>query len=114
MRNITIMEVIDWIMEHREGSDAFKDYPHNKIAAEINNAIKHGCFRLETNSKEEIVGVVCGEKFHQAKCILIHDVLTTHPDALKALWSRYLLTYPDWTLVAGHKGKMKTFYKAKV
>ncbi len=113
MRNITLQEVVNWIVEHRGNSDAFKDYSHNKIASEIQNAVKQSLFRLELNSKQEIIGVVCGERFPVAKCILIHDVLTIHPDALKALWSRYLRAFPDWTLVAGHKGKMKTFYQAK-
>lgn len=112
MKNITIYEVINWIMKHRTG-DAFKDYSHNKIANEIINSIKHECFRIEVNYKEEIIGVVCGEKFKEAHCILIHDVLTIHPDALKKFWSIYLNKYPDWSLVAGHKGKMKTIYKAK-
>ena len=113
MRNITIQELVQWIIDHRSNSDAFKDYSHNKIVSEIQKSIKHNVFRLETNTKEEIIGVVCGEKFYEAKCILIHDILTTHPNALKAFWSRYLTTYPDWTLVAGHKGKMKTLYKRK-
>lgn len=112
MRNITIYEVVDWIIYNRSG-DAFKDYPINKIVNEINQAIKQNVFRIEVNHKEEIIGVVCGEVFEKAKCILIHDVLTTQPEALKKLWQRYLKTFPDYTLVAGRKGKMKTFYKAK-
>jgi hypothetical protein len=113
MRNITIYEIVDWIVKHKEGTNAFKDYPINKIASEIIQSVRHGVFRIETNSKEEIIGVICGEKFEKARCILIHDVLTITPEALKLLWSRYLITFPDWTLVGGHKGKMKTFYKAK-
>jgi hypothetical protein len=112
MRPVDITEVVTWILDHRSG-DAFKDYSPNKIVNEIKEACKSGCFRIELNSKEDIIGVVCGQKFHEAKCILIHDILTTHPDALKLLWKRYLTTFPDWSLVAGHRGKMKTIYRAK-
>lgn len=105
-------ELIGWIVKNRRG-DAFLGYSHNRISNEIIHAIKHGCFRVEINDKQELIGVVCGEKFEDAKCILIHDVLTTHPDALKRFWQRYLLTYPEYSLLAGHRGKMKTIYKAK-
>lgn len=112
MRNINVKEVTQWVIDNRKG-DAFLDYTHNKIANEIAASVKCGCFRLETDHNDNIIGVVCGEKFEDAKCILIHDVLTTHPDALKRFWQRYLMTYPDYSLLAGHRGKMKTIYKAK-
>jgi len=114
MKDVSIKELIDWILLHRGNSDAFKDYPINKIVEEIKRSIMCKCFLVDVDSKDNIIGVVCGEKFEQAKCILVHDLLITHPEALKKFWQKYLKAYPHYTLVGGHKGKMKTFYKAKV
>src|SRR5580700_1209529 len=102
MRQITLYEIVDWIISHRGNSDAFENYSHNRIASEIQCAVRHECFGLCINAKEEIIGVCLGEKFNDSHCIMIHDILTTHPDALRYFWRAYLSHYSDWTLVGGH------------
>lgn len=106
---ITIQNLVDWIVANRKG-DAFKNYPHNKIANEIQNAMSHNVFLMTWDEEGALTGVVCGERCDDGHYIVIHDILLSKHGLLKKFMQHYLSLYKGWKLVAKRNGKLTTYY----
>lgn len=105
----TIKQMTDWIVEHRKG-DAFKDYPHNKIATAIANAVKCplGVFSYYVSDEGVVEGVVLGEKI-QHDIIMIHDILCLNHKALITFLTRFIEFYPDYKICGKAHGRDRIF-----
>ena len=108
MRNVTIYELVDWVVKHRTGK-AFYDYPYNKIASCIVHAINHDVFVYTTDTNEQITGIVCGEKNYKTKTVMIHDILCIKHGAVKKMMQFYLSKYPDWRIVGECRNRVRIF-----
>jgi len=106
-----MIKLVDWIITNRR-KNAFKEFPHNKIVAEIQQAIRHDVFVI-SHKKGVINGVACGEKNEDEKVIIIHDVLTTAPGVVKEFIIHCTKKYPDYMLVGLSHNRLRIIYKPK-
>ena len=97
--NITekaLRDIVDWVIKNRRGM-AFKEYPPNKIANCIKDAIKHDVF-VFSHTDRVINGIACGERNDEEQYIFIHDVLTTQPGIVKKFILYCYTKYPSYAI----------------
>ncbi len=107
MRDISLKELVSWTIKNRSKT-AFKDYSHNKIAEEIKASIKCKGFTFKCNNKEEIIGIVCCERYDD-HTVIVHDVIATQPGIIKEFMKVFLTRFPNHKIIGECRNRPRIF-----
>lgn len=98
MRDITLGELIEWILKNRT-SKVFVNYTKEAILREIIHSINHNTLTYVTDASD-LIGVTTGVVDKSSKVCHVTNCIAKTTKALKDMLAWFQNNYPNYTLQA--------------
>lgn len=105
--NITLIEVVSFILRYRRGN-AFKDETPDELKTLLSIAVEQHCMLVDSDDFGKINGVIIAHPFVDYNRLHIHGILCNSSKCLAnfAYWLQQHVERRNWTLTATRRGKL--------
>lgn len=110
---ITINDLIDFAWKNRRGK-AFSFTEKEYLIHEICQAIQQNCLSFCVSRTGKLNGLVTGSVIPEQSVFFVTNILATERGVLNALLAKFTGLYPNYSLEARRKGKIKRYNTTKL